>query len=149
VAVAAFAAASITKADPMRTGFSAVRAGIVMFVLPFVFVFYPELLLIEAAKLDPNALPGTTAYLAGYSAGIDWPSLALVVTRVMLGLYLLASALSRFDRHQLGAPETVLRLAMALGVVMHDPMIWGPAVAVSAAYLAWYAISPIRSAQPG
>lgn len=148
VAVAAFAAASITKADPMRTGIASVRAGVVMFVLPFVFVFYPELLLIDAAKADPNALPGTTAFLAGYSAGIDWSGLALIVARVMLGLYLLASALSRFDRHRLGAPETGLRLALALGVVMHSPMIWGPAVAIAAAYLAWYAISPIRSAQP-
>ncbi|UOA29189.1 TRAP transporter fused permease subunit [Pseudosulfitobacter sp. DSM 107133] len=144
VAVAAFAAASITKADPMRTGFSAVRAGVVMFVLPFVFVFYPELLLIDAAKVDPNALAGTEAFLAGYSSGIDWPALALVVVRVMLGLYLLASALSRYDRHPLGRAEIGLRLALGLGVVMHSPMIWGPAVALTAAYLAWYTISATR-----
>lgn len=37
VAVAAFAAASITRAEPMRTGVAAVRVGIVMFVIPFVF----------------------------------------------------------------------------------------------------------------
>jgi TRAP-type uncharacterized transport system fused permease subunit len=43
VALAAFAAASITKADPMKTGFSAVRSGIVMFTIPFVFALYPEL----------------------------------------------------------------------------------------------------------
>ena len=45
VALAAFAAASITNADPMRTGFSAVKSGIVMFTIPFVFAIYPELLL--------------------------------------------------------------------------------------------------------
>ena len=37
VALAAFAAASITKEDPMMTGVAAVRIGIVMFVIPFVF----------------------------------------------------------------------------------------------------------------
>ena len=37
VALAAFIAATITKAEPMATGFSAVRSGIVMFVIPFVF----------------------------------------------------------------------------------------------------------------
>jgi TRAP transporter 4TM/12TM fusion protein len=37
VAVAAFAAASITRAEPMRTGVAAARVGIVMFVIPFVF----------------------------------------------------------------------------------------------------------------
>ena len=42
VAIAAFAAASITKEEPMVTGFSAVRSGIVIFVIPFVFAFHPD-----------------------------------------------------------------------------------------------------------
>ena len=42
VAIAAFAAASITRTEPMRTGFAAVRIGIVMFTIPFVFAWYPE-----------------------------------------------------------------------------------------------------------
>jgi len=37
VAIAAFTAATITKAEPMSTAFSAVRSGIVIFVIPFVF----------------------------------------------------------------------------------------------------------------
>ncbi|MGI9402089.1 MAG: TRAP transporter large permease subunit, partial [Rhizobiaceae bacterium] len=41
VALAAFAAATITRAEPMATGFSAVKSGIVIFVVPFVFAFYP------------------------------------------------------------------------------------------------------------
>ena len=41
VAIAAFTAATITKAEPMATGFSAVRSGIVMFVIPFVFALIP------------------------------------------------------------------------------------------------------------
>ena len=51
-AIAAFAASSITKADPIKTGLAAVRVGITMFVVPFVFVFYPELLLIEDAFIS-------------------------------------------------------------------------------------------------
>jgi len=46
VAIAAFAAASITKTEPMRTSVSAVRVGIVIFTSPFIFAWYPELLLI-------------------------------------------------------------------------------------------------------
>ena len=34
VAIAAFAASSLTKADPMSTAFSAVKSGIVMFIIP-------------------------------------------------------------------------------------------------------------------
>ena len=65
VALAAFAAATITKAEPMATGFSAVKSGIVIFVVPFIFAFYPELLLITDAILDPQATGGN-AYLPGY-----------------------------------------------------------------------------------
>ena len=56
VALAAFAASTITKAEPMATGFSAVRSGIVMFAIPFVFAFYPELLLVDQALIDPSSL---------------------------------------------------------------------------------------------
>lgn len=51
VAVAAFAAASIAKANPMPIGFLACRIAAVAFVVPVVFVARPELLL-EGAVLD-------------------------------------------------------------------------------------------------
>jgi TRAP transporter 4TM/12TM fusion protein len=46
IAIAAFAAASVANADPMRTGFAAVRFGWTAFVVPVLFVFSPSLLLI-------------------------------------------------------------------------------------------------------
>ena len=145
VAVAAFAAASITKADPMATGFAAVRAGIVMFVLPFVFAFYPELLLIDAAKLDPAmATPSAIEFLPGYGPGIDWASLALVLARLSLCLYLLAGALARFDVRRMGGPETLLRIALAGAVMMREPGIWLPATGIALAYLAWHAMAAGR-----
>jgi TRAP-type uncharacterized transport system fused permease subunit len=45
VALAAFAAATITKADPMGTGFAAMRVGWAAYIIPFVFVATPALLL--------------------------------------------------------------------------------------------------------
>lgn len=45
VCIAAFAAANIARADPMRTGFAASRFGWSAFVVPFIFVFKPTLLL--------------------------------------------------------------------------------------------------------
>lgn len=45
IAFAAFAAAAIARADPMRTGFSAMRLGIIAYIVPFLFVFSPALLL--------------------------------------------------------------------------------------------------------
>ncbi|HSA90718.1 MAG TPA: TRAP transporter fused permease subunit [Burkholderiales bacterium] len=45
VAIAAFAAASLSGADPMRTGFAAMRFGWLAYVIPFMFVFAPTLLM--------------------------------------------------------------------------------------------------------
>jgi TRAP transporter 4TM/12TM fusion protein len=45
VCIAAFAAANLARADPMRTGFTATRLGWSAFVVPFLFVFEPGLLL--------------------------------------------------------------------------------------------------------
>ena len=68
VALAAFAATTITHKDPMMIAFSAVKSGIVMFAIPFVFAFYPELLLIDAAMTDP----ASGDFLKGYGGELDW-----------------------------------------------------------------------------
>ena len=62
-------AAATAKAEPMSTGFSAVRSGIVMFTIPFVFAFYPEILLIDQALIDPSRLSNEP--LPGYESGIQ------------------------------------------------------------------------------
>lgn len=49
VAIAAFAAASMAGAEPMRTGWSAVAFGWTAFVVPVLFVLSPQLLLIGDA----------------------------------------------------------------------------------------------------
>jgi TRAP transporter 4TM/12TM fusion protein len=46
VALAAYAAAGLAKADPMKVGFIAVRLGIAAFIVPFMFVYAPELLMV-------------------------------------------------------------------------------------------------------
>ena len=136
VALAAFAAASITKAEPMATGFSAVKVGIVMFVIPFVFAFYPELLLIEAAVIDPSTTEGAEIkYLPGYDGQVDWGPLSWLLARMFLALYLLSSALAAFDRVKLALWECGIRLALAALVLAKDPMIQGAACVVAIAWL--------------
>jgi TRAP transporter 4TM/12TM fusion protein len=71
VAVAAFAAASIARADPMRTGWEACRFGWSAYVVPFLFVLSPTLLLIGPA--DAVALAIVTAVL-----GIWLVSIAMI-----------------------------------------------------------------------
>ena len=130
VAVASYAASTITRADPIATSFSAVRSGVVMFVIPFVFAFYPELLLIPAAVVDPNSIAGAITYLVGYDGDIHVGSLLWLLVRVILALYLLASALAQFDLMRLKYWETAIRLALAAMIMSANPWIFGPAILV-------------------
>lgn len=125
VALAAFAASTITHADPMKTGFSAVKSGIVMFVIPFVFAMYPEILLIDKAVIDPAS--SGAAFLAGYDGIVHWDWLILVLARVVLALFLVASALAGFDRKRLSAFEIAIRIGLAVLVMFKPVEVFGPA----------------------
>ncbi len=52
VALAAFAAAGVSGGDPMKTGFAAVKLAIAGFIVPFMFVYSPQLLLINTSFLE-------------------------------------------------------------------------------------------------
>lgn len=64
-AVAAFAAAGIAGSDVMRTGFTAMRLGMASYIIPFMFVFGPPLLLLgsftDTLLAIPTALLGIVA----------------------------------------------------------------------------------------
>ncbi len=139
VALAAFAAATITKAEPMATGFSAVKSGIVMFVIPFVFAIYPEILLIDAAVVDPaSGVTGDLTYLPGYDGNIAWGALVFVLLRLVLLLYLISSALSAFDAKRLAAWEVLVRLGLAALVLFKAPIIFGPAAVAALLLIGWH-----------
>ncbi|MBO6775661.1 MAG: TRAP transporter fused permease subunit [Marinibacterium sp.] len=144
VALAAFAASTITKAEPMATGFSAVRSGIVMFTIPFVFAFYPELLLIDQALIDPRS--PTKAPLPGYENGVEIGALAWVLARLLLALYLVASALVGYDAKPLNAVWIVIRLGTAVAVLARPDGIHLAAIAFAAAILAWHHVDARRTA---
>ena len=85
VAIAAFAAAGIASADPMRTGFEAMRFGWTAYVVPFLFVASPTLLL----KGDPA-------------------SVALAVVTAIMGVWLVSIAIAGFFTRALAMPARLL-----------------------------------------
>lgn len=143
VAIAAFAAASITGGEPMRTGFAAVRVGIVMFTIPFVFAWYPELLLIEQAVTITNDA-GQRVLIEGYSGETDWGQLTLLLGRLALVLYLMASALTRFDKSAISTPELVLRLVCCVLILWKSAIVVSVGVAIATLVLAWHYFSNSR-----
>jgi TRAP transporter 4TM/12TM fusion protein len=147
VALAAFAAATITKAEPMATAFSAVKSGIVMFVVPFIFAFHPELLLITDAILDPRS-PGGSGFLEGYDGQVHLVPLILLLARLVAALYLISSALAAFDRKPLSAWEVACRLALAALLLVKVEAIWISAVMAALLLLVWHAYTAKRSKVP-
>ena len=60
VALAAYAGAGIGGADPMKTGFTALRLAVAGFLIPYFFAYNPELLMINAS-LANTTIPAVTA----------------------------------------------------------------------------------------
>ncbi len=145
VALAAFAASTITKAEPMATGFSAVRSGIVMFVIPFVFAFYPELLLIDQALIDPSS--ASKDFLPGYENGVELMPLLWLLAKLILALYFVASALSQFDVTRLNLFWVFVRLAIAIGLLARPEEIYFSALVLGAVVLVYHRITSRRIAE--
>ncbi|MCC5987395.1 MAG: TRAP transporter fused permease subunit [Pararhodobacter sp.] len=108
VALAAFAAAPIVGADPLRISLAAIRLSLPGFLIPYVFVTQPELLMI-------------------YSDGpVD---VILISVRLLLAIWLISTALSGYDSGPLSIWGKALRLLCALGLVV----VWGEVQIVAAA----------------
>jgi TRAP transporter 4TM/12TM fusion protein len=85
VALAAYAASSIAGSPMMATAVAAFRFALVGFTLPFMFVFRPELLMLDAAS-DPAS----------------WQTIVYAVGVAALGITAFAAGLSGHLRHALG-----------------------------------------------
>jgi TRAP transporter 4TM/12TM fusion protein len=118
VAVAAFAAAAISQASPLKTAFEATRIGLVIFILPFTFAFYPQLLLIPEA--------------GGSDSLFD---LVSIILRLGLAILLISSALARFDCSRLNLMTILARITLALGMLITLPAIHWSAFAAGIAVL--------------
>jgi TRAP-type uncharacterized transport system fused permease subunit len=95
IAIAAFAAASLAKAGPMRTGFAATRFGWTAFIVPVLFVYSPTLLL----KGDPTAV-------------------AVAVCTALAGVWLVSCAAVGYCMHPLGPLGRTLFAAAGLAALI-------------------------------
>ena len=96
VAIAAFAAASLSGAGPMETGATAVRLGWIAYVIPFVFVLSPALI--------------------GQGTALEVVSAAATA---MVGVWIASCGLIGFMFSRLGAAERLL--AFAAGIMLLLP----------------------------
>lgn len=117
VALAAFAAAGIAKANPMATGLMAMRLGIAAFIVPFVFVYSPSLLLLETT----------------------WGEAVLVALTVILGAYALAAAAEGWLLIHALWFERLLLFAAAIMLIIPNTLVslTGLGIGILVAILQW------------
>ena len=109
-----------------------VRLGIVLFVIPFVFAFYPELLLIEDAFIADRL---TSERIAMRPEGFSLAAFGSIFLRTLLAIFLLASGIARWERRALGRAEMLTRGMLAVGCLMTPVAVHVTAVAISAILL--------------
>ncbi|PAU74822.1 TRAP transporter permease [Halomonas salipaludis] len=101
VALAAFVAAPIANANPMRISVDACRLALIGFIIPFVLVYNPSLSLVEA---------------------FQWDSFLWAVARLTLAIWLFSSAVSGYAAAHLGAVSRTIRLAIGFSILV--PVVW-------------------------
>lgn len=98
VALAAFAAAPLADANPMKVAAVAVRLALVGFLVPFMFIYNPSLLLV--------------------TEGFNVPDLIWGVIQMLLVIWALSSSLSGYGAVPLGSLARCLRLVIAALLMM-------------------------------
>ncbi len=100
VAIGAFAAAPIAGANPMRTAFVALRLAAIGFIIPFIFVYEPSLLLVLDFEIG--------AFIR-------------VCMALLLAIWLLNTGASGFAGSPLSLLGRALRLLLAAGLLIQIP----------------------------
>ncbi len=95
ICIAAYAGAAIANASPIRTGFAAARFGVIAYIVPFLFIFFPGLL------------------FKGSAGGIT-----LAVSTALLGCFVLSAALSGFLFNKFGPANRIILAVAGIGLMI-------------------------------
>jgi len=129
VALAAFAAAPIAGANPVETAFQAARLSLAGFIIPFVFVYHPAVLYKLQVLFEwfGGELPNSRAMIDVSTVG--WADLFWILAAFALAMWLLASALTGYEKNRLKLFERLLRGVIGLVVLVPNLAIAVPAFA--------------------
>ena len=110
VAVAAFAAAGIADTSPNKVGFEAARLGLVGFIVPFMFVLEPTLLMKgELLAIVLSFFTASFGVIVLAAALIGWFSVRIsVMKRILLGLSALVMIYPHFLSDVLGLVAIII-----------------------------------------
>ena len=117
VAIGAIVAAPIAQANPMATAMSAVKVAFVGFIIPYVFVFNTDLLIIVE----------------------DFSFLAFLwaVLRMLLAIWLIETGLLAFGLVRIQPLLQVLRIVIGLALIATIPLLQISALVIGISLLVW------------
>ncbi|OBX02388.1 C4-dicarboxylate ABC transporter permease [Gallibacterium genomosp. 3] len=106
VALASFAGAGIASGNPMKTGWQSLRLALAGFIIPFIFVYNPSMLMID---IHNSAITANSFPLPAISEIIS------VCVTSILGVIGLSAAVEGYFKHNI---NMVFRIILAIGSVL-------------------------------
>lgn len=106
VALASFAGAGIAGGDPMKTGFQSLKLALAGFIVPFMFVYNPAMLMLDTtdALVTSKEFPLPSLWV-----------IASVAVTAIVGITALSAAVEGYFKSQL---NPLLRIVLAAGAFM-------------------------------
>ena len=98
VALAAYAGSAIAKSNPLKTGVTATRLAITAFIVPYIFAFSPEMLIVGSDK--------------------PWYEIVLLVVTALCGIYILSAGMEGYMFKHMSWVERILALAGGLCMII-------------------------------
>ncbi|MEW5963323.1 MAG: TRAP transporter permease [Pseudomonadota bacterium] len=124
VALACFAAAPIARESGLKISFQAVKIAAAGFVVPYMAVYSPALMLQDGGPL---------------SAAIGYPlAVAYIVTKAVLAMALWGAAVIGFLRSHMNWPERILAAAAAASLIVALPLTDEIGFALALVVLLWH-----------
>ena len=98
VALAAYAGSAIAKSNPLKTGVTATRLAITAFIVPYIFAFSPEMLIVGSDK--------------------PWYEIVLLVVTALCGIYIISAGMEGYMYKHMPWWERILALAGGLCMII-------------------------------
>lgn len=96
VALAAMAGAAIAKSNPLKTGVEATRLAIAAFLVPYIFVYSPQMLMLNA----------------------QWYEVVLIAVTALIGMFGVGMAIEKYWESKLNVIQQLMALAGGLLLII-------------------------------
>lgn len=123
VALAAMAGAAIAGGDPLKTGVNASRLAIAAFIVPYVFVLNPSLLLLQSSFLQ----------------------VVQIVVTSLVGILGISMCLERFWKSKLNLLQMLMALVGGLLLVYPETVTDIIGIVMVVAVVAWQELTPAKN----